>query len=136
MCNLQPEWGIVADSQPQPMVFRSVTCNKPQYRLTYYNNAYSQPEEWNPEQESQDSDNNGEILSLTEFSPTDSNSLVEMENHQLRKRVSCPLVGKIKCISDLKSHHSNRELEYPARFSALPNRLVSFRPILGCDSSG
>jgi hypothetical protein len=136
MCNLQPESEILADLQPQPIVFRSVTCNKPQYRTTYYNNAHSQPEEWNPEQESQESDNDGELLSLTGFSPADSNIHVEMENHRLRKQDSCSLIGEIKCISDLESHHSNRGLEYPALSSALRHRFVSYRPIFDCDSSG
>jgi hypothetical protein len=136
MCNLQPESEILADFPPQPIVFRSATCDQPQYRLTCYNNAHSQPEEWNPEQESQESDNDGELLSLTGFSPAVSNIHVEMENHELRKRVSCPLVGEIKCISDLENHHSDKELEYPTGSSPLQHRFVSYRPILTCDSSG
>jgi hypothetical protein len=133
---MSPESEILADFQPQPIVFRSVTCDKPQYRLTYYNNANSQPEEWNPEQESQESDNDGELLSLTGFSPADSNIHVEMETHELRKRVSYPLVGKIKCISDLENPYSDRELECLAGSRALQHRFVSYRPILTYDSSG
>jgi hypothetical protein len=135
-CHPQPEWDTLADLQPQPIVFQSVTCNKPQDRLAYYNNAHSRPEEWNPEQESQESENEGEMLSLTGFSPADSNINVEMENHRLRRRIPCLLVGEIKCISDLESHHSDREPEYPARPSPLQHRFVSYRPILSCDSSG
>jgi hypothetical protein len=135
MCNLQPESEILADFPPQPIVFRSVTCDKPQYRLTYYN-THSPPEEWNPEQESQESDNDGELLSLTGFSPADSNIYVEMENHELRKRVSRPLVGEIKCISDLENHHSDRGLECTGGLGALQQLFVSYRPIFTCDSSG
>jgi hypothetical protein len=139
MCTLQPEWEIPADLQPQPILFRFTSFNEPPYKLTHYNNGHSPLEEWNPEQESQDSDNDGEMLSLTGFSPADSNNHDQFENDGLQKSVSrplMPLVGRIKCISDLESHHSDTGLEYHAQLSALQHRFVSHRPILVSDCSG
>jgi hypothetical protein len=136
MCTPPPDWEMPADLQPQPIAFRTASFNKAQYKPTRYNDAYSQPEEWNPEQESQESDNDGEMLSLTGFSPADSNNHDQIENDGLRKLVSRPLIGEVISISDLESPHSDTGLEHRAQLSALVHRFASIRKILVCDSSG
>ncbi|KAF4629291.1 hypothetical protein G7Y89_g8854 [Cudoniella acicularis] len=135
MCALPPNWEIHADLQHQPIVFRSANIKKPQYNFTPYNNANPHPEEWTPEQELQDSDDDGEMFSLTGFSPADSNH-IPIQNHQLRKSVPRPLVGEIKRIYDLESHQLNTRLEHFTCSAALQRRFSSYRPVLVHDSSG
>jgi hypothetical protein len=136
MCALPPEWEIPADLQRQPIVFPPASFNKAQYKLTPYNNAHFQPVDWTSEQESQDSDNDGDMFSIPGSSPANSNNHDQLKTDELRRSETSPLFGEIKSISDLESHHSCREGEDVAHCSALEHGFASYRPILVRDSSG
>jgi len=136
MCTPLPEWEIPADWQPQPIIFRKASFNQPEYKFAPYRNAFSEPQEWNLEQRSQDSDNDGDMFSLIGSSPADSNKHGQAENEEVETLEAPHLVGKSKNIHDIKSHQSCSEFEDLPHLSVLEHRFTSYRPILACNSSG
>jgi hypothetical protein len=86
------------------------------------------------EQESQESDNDGDMFSLTGFSPADSNNHDQVENDEPRRSDASPLVGAVRSISDLEIHNSDTNIRGLAHPSALEHQFASYRPILVCDS--
>jgi len=136
MCALPAEWEIPADLQPQPIVFPPASFDKPQYKHTPYNNAHFPPVDWTSEQESQNSDNDGDMFSILGSSPADSNNHDQLKTDELRRSETRPLVGEITSISDLESRHSYSEGEDVTHYRALEHRFVSYRPILVRGSSG
>jgi hypothetical protein len=131
---IQPEWASLEASQSQPISFQP--ADNPRCKPTKYNNFSPQADEWQPEQESQESDNEGEMLSLTGFSPADSNNGIQFDEYDVQKPDSCPPVGEVKSISNLGGHPSDSGSESIAYSSALRHRFASYRPILACESSG
>ncbi|KAE9365472.1 hypothetical protein N431DRAFT_101392 [Stipitochalara longipes BDJ] len=136
MCALPPEWEIAAGVQRQPIIFPPASFNKSQYKLTPYNNGHFQPVDWTSEQESHDSDNDGDMFSILGSSPADSNNHDQLKSDELTRSERRRLFGEIQFISDLESSHSYGEGEGIAHYSALEHRFASYRRILVRESSG
>jgi hypothetical protein len=135
MCTPPPKWEIPAGWQLEPTVFRTTSLDKREYTLAPYSNGFSQFQEWNAEQGSQESDNEGDMFSLIGSSPESSNKNDQVENEELGTLDSLHQVGKAKAISDIEGDQCS-ELEDNAHLRVLSYLFTSHRPILVRNSSG